>query len=140
MFVSRLGLTLRRFLSWCTRNPVHATADTSSATLELALERSKRAGTKAPCACVVPGCSLPYLAGARATRQPLSEQRGAVGGARIVRSAVVLCARGRARCTHNIKKTPRLRLSSFPPYQSMQQRNLHYFLRKNVTRARRAKT
>ena len=44
------------------------------------------------------------MAGARETRQALSEQRGAVGGARIVGSAVVLCARGRARSTHNIKK------------------------------------
>ena len=67
---------------WCTRNPVHATADTNSTTLELAPARSRRAEPKAPCACLGPGCSLISLADARATRQPLSEQRGADGSAR----------------------------------------------------------
>ena len=67
---------------WCTRNPVHVTADTSSATLELAPAQSRTAERKAPRACLGPGCSLPCLVGARATKEPLSERRDADGGSR----------------------------------------------------------
>ena len=67
---------------WCTQNPLHATADTSSATSELALWRSKRMEPKAPFACLGPEGILPSLAGAHITRQVFSNQRGASGGTR----------------------------------------------------------